>query len=86
MKHAYNARSMAGYSTVKLGNVWVFFWINLDHDGKPVMTKSIEYNDDFGSKDCTKVNWKEGKDYVKQRKYVTKEINTFIYVWIHSDP
>jgi cholesterol 7-dehydrogenase len=60
--------------------------IILDHDGKPVMAKTIEYNDDFANADCKHVSWKEGSETPKQRKFATKEINTFIYVWIHSDP
>lgn len=63
---------MDGCLTVKPGNVWVKTDHNLDYDGKPVMAKTIQYNDDLGSKDCKTVKWKEGKESPKQRKYITK--------------
>jgi|GWRWMinimDraft_5_1066013.scaffolds.fasta_scaffold297498_1 hypothetical protein len=50
IKHASNAHSTGGCSTAKPGNVWVFFSIYLDHDGKAVMAKTIEYDDEFGNK------------------------------------
>lgn len=61
MRLAYNVLSMDGFSTVKLANAWVKNVFNLDHDKKPVMTKTVQYNDNFGDKDCKSVNWKEGK-------------------------
>lgn len=50
------------------------------------MLKSVEYGDGFGSKECKSPSWKKDSGYAKQRKYPTKELNGFIYVWIHADP
>jgi nitrite reductase/ring-hydroxylating ferredoxin subunit len=36
-------------------------FIYVDHDGKPVMNKTVEYNDNFGDNECKSVSWKEGK-------------------------
>lgn len=54
----YNVPSMAGFSMEKLANAWVKNGDNLDHDGKPVIAKSIEYGDDFGKEDCKQMHWK----------------------------
>lgn len=51
-----------------------------------MMLKSVEYGDDLGSKDCKTLEWKRGEGYAKQRKYPVKDLNGFIYLWIHSDP
>lgn len=55
---AYNVLSMAGFSMGKLVSVWVRNGDNLDYDGKPVMAKSIEYDDNFGKEECKQVHWK----------------------------
>ena len=49
---------MAGFSMGKLVSVWVRNGDNLDYDGKPVMAKSIEYDDNFGKEECKQVHWK----------------------------
>ena len=38
--------------------VWVSYKNNLDHDGKPIKGKSVEYNDDFCEKG-KKFEWKK---------------------------
>jgi cholesterol 7-dehydrogenase len=45
---------------------------NLDHDGKPVPTNTLEYNSDFGSDLCTSVQWKQTTEHASQRVYRTK--------------
>lgn len=45
---------------------------------------NCEYNDDLGEKGV-KLQWKEKKSVsAKLRKYVTCEMNGYIYVWIHA--
>lgn len=58
----------------------------LDHDKKPLMMKSIEYEEGFASKECKTPFWKERSENLALRKYHVKEVNGFIYVWIHVDP
>jgi phenylpropionate dioxygenase-like ring-hydroxylating dioxygenase large terminal subunit len=44
----------------------------------------VEYNDDLCKKDG-KLVWKEGKpEKISLRKYPIKELNGYIYVWIHA--
>lgn len=49
--------------------------------------KGVEYNDEMGSKGCKKVDWKHHESTeVSLRKYHTKEVHGFIYLWLHVDP
>ena len=58
---------------------------SVDHDGKPLVLKSIEYKDEtIGKKDC-KFEWKENAPEVPTlKKYPLVEMNGYIYVWIHA--
>ena len=57
----------------------------LDHEKKPLMLKSVEYGDELGAKDCKTASRKHDQGYPKQRKYSVRDLNGFIYLWIHSD-
>ena len=58
----------------------------VDHNGKPVPGKAVEYNDDFCEKGG-KLEWKKYEsENVKLRKYPVCEMNGYIYVWIHAMP
>jgi hypothetical protein len=56
----------------------------LDHDGKALALKSIEYNAGLCAHDGN-IEWKTGEaEKVKLRKYPVSEVNGYIYVWIHA--
>ena len=47
---------------------------------------NVEYNDDMGSAGCKGVEWKHGQEEnARLRKYHVRELNGFIYVWLHVD-
>ena len=50
------------------------------------MAKTIEYDTGFADKEHRNAPWKDRAESPKLRKYHTKELNTFVYVWIHSNP
>lgn len=64
--------------------VWVNSQLHLDHDGKVLALKSVEYNAGVCARDG-KIEWKAGEaEKVKLRKYPVSEINGYIYVWVHA--
>ena len=61
-------------------------FINIDHDGKPIKGKTVEYNDNFCEKG-KKLEWdRTESESIKLRKYPVCEMNGYIYVWIHALP
>lgn len=77
---------MGGCTMATQASAWVTGCVIVDYDKRPVKMLKVEYNEDMGSRECKKVEWKHGKEgEARLRKYHVKEMHGFIYLWLHVD-